>query len=381
MTRTTKLVAIWIDWYAYHHARFRALAEHDALRAHAAGIELVGGDGVHAGLRFRDDRDGRWPVHTILPDANWTTTNQWRLGRLLWRKLNELKPQVVLVPGYYTLPALMAAVWARTHHARAVLMSESTEADQVRRRWRETLKCVAIRGLFDVAIVGGTRHREYLEGLGFDAARIAIGYDVVDNRFFAEGARRYRDDGRPPGFAAPSHYFLYVGRLAAEKNVDGLLRSFATYRRQGGTWDLVLVGDGPCRPALAELATELDVAAHVIFAGHRSTEALLPFYAFASAFVLPSRIEPWGLVINEAMASALPVLVSRRCGAAADVIREGDNGFTFDPDSAGDLTRLLERVSALPARALQAMGQRSTEIIEMFSPGRWADEVVRLADL
>ena len=110
----------------------------------------------------------------------------------------------------------------------------------------------------------------------------------------------------------------------------------------------MIVGEGPCRAALAALAGELGVAACVTFAGHRSTEELLPFYAFASAFVLPSLREPWGLVVNEAMASALPVIVSRICGAADDVVLDGENGFRFEssvgrrvdtPDVAAVATR------------------------------------------
>jgi 1,2-diacylglycerol 3-alpha-glucosyltransferase len=299
---------------------------------------------------------------------------------LLWQRLSALGPSLVMVPGYYTLPALAAAVWGRVHRARTVLMSESTEADHVRRRWKEAIKGTVIRRLFHYAIVGGTRHREYLQRLGFDESRIGLRYNVVDNAFFADGVRALRAAGRPNDFEAPAQYFLFVGRLAPEKNLERLLRSFAAYRQQGGSWGLVIAGDGPSRASLTALAQSLHVSDSVTFAGHRSTRDLLPFYAFASAFVLPSLREPWGLVVNEAMASGLPVLVSRVCGAAADVVRDGENGFTFDPHSHDELTRLMARVSQQPAERLHAMGRRSGEIIDDFSVGRWASEVARIAN-
>lgn len=381
MTGHSRLAVIWIDWYAYHIARFRALAEHPMFQSSATGIELVGGDGVHAGQQFRDAGRQHLSITTIEPDANWSTISQWRLATGVWKHLGELRPSLVLVPGYYTLPALAAAVWGRLHAARTVLMSESTEADHARTPWKEAVKGFVVRHLFHYAIVGGSRHQEYLQGLGFDEAKIGLRYNVVDNTFFTDGVQALRASGRPAGCDLPEHYFVYVGRLADEKNLERLLRAFASYRRQGGQWRLVLVGDGPRAAALAALARELGASADVAFAGHRSTGELLPFYAFASAFVLPSLREPWGLVVNEAMASALPVIVSRVCGAAGDVVIEGQNGFTFDARSEDQLTALLLRMSRSNRETLRAMGQRSLDIIQEFSPSRWAAEVARLANI
>lgn len=375
-----KVAVIWIDWYAYHVARFEAVATHAAFAGQAAGIELVGGEGVHAGLRFRDVGRSRLPITTILPRANWSNTSQWRLAVLLWQRLSEIKPSLVMVPGYYTLPALAAAVWGRVHRARTVLMSESTEADHSRRRWKEAVKGTLICRLFHHAIVGGTRHRDYLQRLGFDGERIGLRYNVVDNAYFADGVSALRAAGRPLAFEAASDYFLYVGRMAPEKNLELLLNSFAAYREQGGQWRLVLAGDGPSRARLETLAIGLDIDDAVTFAGHRSIEELLPFYAFASAFVLPSLREPWGLVVNEAMAAGLPVLVSRICGAADDLVRDGENGFTFAPDSPEELTAHMLRLSRLPRETLKTMGLGSQHIIEDFSLTRWASEVARIAE-
>lgn len=379
MMATSRVAVIWIDWYAYHVARFEAVADHVAFRGHADGIELVGGEGVHAGLRFRDVGRSRLPITTILPGANWSSTSQWRLAILLWRRLNTIRPSLVMVPGYYTVPAIAAALWGRLHSARTVLMSESTEADHARRRWKEAIKGTLVRGLFHYAIVGGTRHRDYLRRLGFDESRIGLRYNVVDNGFFADGVRALRAADRSAARDDANGYFLYVGRLAPEKNLDQLLGSFAAYRRRGGTWRLVLVGDGPQRAHLEALAKTLAIADVATFAGHRGTHDLLPFYAHASAFVLPSLREPWGLVVNEAMAAGLPVLVSRVCGAADDLVRDGENGFRFDPRSQEELTGVMLRLSQMPGEALRVMGQRSHEIIDDFSLTRWASEVARIA--
>jgi 1,2-diacylglycerol 3-alpha-glucosyltransferase len=98
--------------------------------------------------------------------------------------------------------------------------------------------------------------------------------------------------------------------------------------------DLVVCGDGDLRPRLHALARELGLEQRVHWPGFVQYPDLPVYYALADAFILASTIEPWGLVVNEAMACGLPVLVSDRCGCAPDLVPEGQNGFTFKPRPA-----------------------------------------------
>lgn len=373
------LTVIWIDWYAYHIARFRALSEHPDLAGKVAGIELVGGAGVHKGMAFRDDRRGSLPVATLEPALSWGQAGQLRLGRALWKRLNQLNPAVLLIPGYYTAPGLAAALWGRMHGKRTVLMTESTERDHLRSPWKERFKSLLLRSCFDWAIAGGKPHARYLRALGFPIERTARFYNVVDNEFFRLEADRIRHSSTPAGFGLPERYFLYVGRLAPEKNVDGLIRAFAKYRHGGGNWSLVIVGDGPLAVALAKEALDCDVSSSVYFRGMQAACDLPPYYAFAGCFVLPSTREPWGLVVNEAMASGAPVIVSDRCGCAEDLVGR-ENGLVFDPDSSGALTACLEQIGMLPEEKRLALGAGSRALIERYSPTAWASEVARICE-
>lgn len=376
--KPVSVAVIWIDWYAYHVARFSSLLENEALAGEVAGIELVGGIGVHAGLKFRESLPAALPVETLFPDASWQQVKGWRMAHALWQCLNRLNPEVVLVPGYYTLAGLAAAVWGRLRGRRTVLMTESTEADHGRTAWKEVAKGLLIRLLFDWAVAGGAPHRRYLERLGFPGHRIARFYDVVDNDFFRDRSHAIRKHSNAADFDLPSRYFLYVGRLAEEKNVRGLLASYLEYRRAGGDWPLVLVGDGPERQALETAARQSAFAADIRFPGLRTTAELPQYYAFAGCFVLPSTREPWGLVTNEAMAAGLPIILSRRCGCAEDLLLEGENGCSFDPALPDDLTSCLTAISALDEDSLLAMGSSSEEIVDRFSPRAWACEIARI---
>jgi 1,2-diacylglycerol 3-alpha-glucosyltransferase len=372
------IAVIWIDWYAYHVARLRALTDHALLRGNVWGIEMVGGCGVHGHLNFRSVDRENLPVTTLLPAANWRDAGQRRLSVEVWRKLRELNPSLLLVPGYYNFPSLAAALWAKLHGRRTVLMCETARSDRKRVWCKEVTKRVLVRLLFDGAIAGGKRQVRYLRELGFAPERIARAYDVVDNGFYAAAVSRARAAIDPEEMGLPKDYFLFAGRLAPEKNVAGLLRSFVEYCATGGSWSLVLAGDGPLRNELREQARSAGVAGRVQFVGLKDSHELATLYTFARCFVLASVLEPWGLVVNEAMASGLPVIVSNRCGCADDLVEHGANGFIFDPAREDELTARLHRVSTLNKIQLARMGERSKEIIAGYSLETWASEVARL---
>jgi 1,2-diacylglycerol 3-alpha-glucosyltransferase len=371
---------IWIDWYSYHLSRLRALLEHKAFRRRVSGIELVGGCGVHRGLQFRDPQRDGLPISSLFPDSDWNQVGQLRLARAVWRELDRLDPSSVLVPGWYTAPALAAAFWAKLHRRSSILMSETTEQDHPRVWWKESSKRILVKLLFDFGIAGGKPHVRYLRQLGFHPSKIARCYDVVDNAFFERATDRIRlSSGLRQLSGLPERFFLYVGRLAPEKHLPALLRAFASYRSAGGSWSLVLVGDGGERPELEALSRRLRVDREVTFAGLQVANRLPHYYAFAGCFVLPSIREPWGLVVNEAMASGLPVLVSNRCGCAEDLVESEGNGYLFDPSNEIELSDRMLAMEFLSPQTRAAMGSRSRAIVAGYSPAHWAAEVARIA--
>jgi glycosyltransferase involved in cell wall biosynthesis len=133
----------------------------------------------------------------------------------------------------------------------------------------------------------------------------------------------------------------------------------------------VLVGDGPLRGELEAQVARLGLDSAVQFPGFRQYDELPPYYGLAEAFILPSTHEQWGLVVNEAMAAGLPVLVSERCGCTPDLVAEGENGTTFDPY---DAAAIAEALRALPddEEKRRAMGRDSRERIRAWTPETFA---------
>jgi glycosyltransferase involved in cell wall biosynthesis len=136
---------------------------------------------------------------------------------------------------------------------------------------------------------------------------------------------------------------------------------------------MVLLGDGPLRPALQSQIEAFKLQDHIQLPGFRQYPELPSYYALAGAFIHASTIEQWGLVVNEAMASGLPVIVSNRCGCARDLVKEGLNGFTFDPFNADALAQLMSRVARLDEEGKAKMGAESRRIIAEWGVKRFAD--------
>ena len=296
--------------------------------------------------------------------------------------LARVQPAVLVIPGWSDSVALGALQWSVQNRVPSIIMSESTAWDEKRAWWREWIKRRVV-ALCSAALVGGSPHADYMRQLGMARDMVFWGYDAVDNDYFsakAEEVRSQRSEVRGQ-FGLPERYFLASARFVKKKNLPRLIQAYARYRKLAqkqevrsptcDLWSLVLLGDGPLKPALCYLISDLSLHASVLLPGFKQYADLPTYYALAGAFVHASTTEQWGLVVNEALASGLPALVSNRCGCAQDLVREGVNGFTFDPCNVEELAALMLRISAFnfPLAAFGAEGQR---LIFSWGPDRFA---------
>jgi glycosyltransferase involved in cell wall biosynthesis len=248
--------------------------------------------------------------------------------------------------------------------------------------------------LYSTALVGGQRHIEYLVELGMPRERIFTGYDVVDNAYFARRALEIRNSKSEirTRYGLPENYFLASARFIEKKNLARLIRAYAEYRdRSQGTgvtdpgyngdapWDLVLLGDGPLRETLNSQISTLNSQSHVHFPGFKQYDELPVYYALANAFIHASTTEQWGLVVNEAIASGLPVIVSNRCGCVPELVQ--DNGFTFEPTDEHELTSRLLQMASLSDDERRRLGDASYRIATNFAPERFSEGLEQAAQL
>ncbi len=139
------------------------------------------------------------------------------------------------------------------------------------------------------------------------------------------------------------------------------------------------MGGGPLKADLCHLISDLRLNDHVHLPGFKPYDELPVYYALANAFVHASTTEQWGLVVNEAIASGLPVIVSNRCGCAPELVN--GNGFTFDPTNEHELTARLLEVASLSDEERKRLGDNSYRIAANFAPERFGESLERAASV
>lgn len=210
----------------------------------------------------------------------------------------------------------------------------------------------------------GTRNKQFYLAHGVSEASLFSVPYAVDNDFFAIAPQSLpeRKSAKATLQLPPQKpMVLFVSKLMPRKRPMDLLKAFHNVRIAGIDACLAFVGSGQQETILKEYVRQHQVP-DVHFFGFRNQSELPMFYSVADVFVLPSENEPWGLVINEVMCAGIPVIASNEIGAVEDLVRHGENGFTFN---AGDVDMLTEHLShVLRAPEMRAgMGEASRTII------------------
>jgi 1,2-diacylglycerol 3-alpha-glucosyltransferase len=380
----------------YHHARLNAAAD----RLSVTGIEWSAKACDAWGAA---DSPARYQKLSLFSEATDRYPPKRELHRAFSWALEQAKPDVVAVNGWNNFGSLIAANCCLRRGLPMIVMSESARHDEPRTRWKEFIKRRIVDS-YSAALVGGQRHVEYLVELGMPVELVFTGYDVVDNEYFrqrAEEIRSQRSEIRRR-YQLPENYFLASARFIEKKNLPGLIRAYAEYRQKSSAfakatadgevrgqnsdigdprspWDLVLLGDGPLRETLNSQLSTLNLHEHVHLAGFKQYNELPVYYGLANAFVHASTTEQWGLVVNEAIASGLPVIVSHRCGCVPELVN--GNGFTFDPFDEQQLTEQLLKMASLSDYERKSLSDASYRISANFVPERFGEGLEQAARL
>lgn len=303
------------------------------------------------------------------------------LNRGVHSTLSRINPDVVLCGGYNYLASWAAAHWARAHGVPLLLWSESTAWDR-RRGYRlvEFLKARFLK-LCTAFVVPGRSSLNYLTGLGMAEQQVFTAPNAVDTKLFSKLAdAACRNEVAVRGRRGlPSRYFLFVGRLVKDKGIFELLDAYAQLEAGlRSAVGLVFAGIGSDNRELVERAAQI-VPGTIQFLGFVHREELPEVYALAEGLIFPTHSDPWGLVVNEAMACGLPVIVSSVAGCALDLVQDGGNGFVIQP---GDVSQLAVAMARLAGDSQQRreMGIRSRERVEAYSPDAWANGMVEAVE-
>ncbi len=345
---------------------FNALARHDCV-----DLRVVFLAETDAGLR-------QWPVYKGEIRFPYEVLRSWRFRArkhnllLNWGLrscLRSFAPEVVICGGYNYFASWDALWWARRHSAELVLWSESNRYDDRRGlAWVELMKAHFLARC-DRFVVPGIASFAYLQSLGSAPEHITVAPNAVDNGWFAAKSdivRVHAQDFREK-LDLPPRFVLFVGRLVPEKGVFDLLDAYGRLgddiRTQTG---LVFAGTGVSKAELEEQAKRIGTG-RICFPGFVEREDLAGLYALADALIMPTHSDPWGLVVNEAMACRLPIVVTSVAGCSADLVEDGWNGYVVPPRNPERLSAALDSVIR-NVELTRQMSVRSTERIRDYSP-------------
>ncbi|MEM0966357.1 MAG: glycosyltransferase family 4 protein [Verrucomicrobiota bacterium] len=275
------------------------------------------------------------------------------------------------------------------------MMNESHAGTEKAKGWKKQIKRMLVRR-FDAALVGGKPHKEHFSAFGIPPDKIFTGYDAISNRTFSSGATEAKENAknRRAELKLPPRYFLSLGRMVRKKNLQTLVSAYALFcQSTEAPVALCFVGSGETESALQSQAQSLGLRVHegesldeqtrlelgsgdVCFYGFRQISENPFFYGLAEAFILPSTKEEWGLVVNEAMASGLPVLVANGVGCAMDLVDHEVNGYLFNPMDAETLSGFLVDI-ATNTEKRAAMGKASERIIADWDVDNFARNAIK----
>jgi 1,2-diacylglycerol 3-alpha-glucosyltransferase len=350
------VLLVWDRIGDYHAARFLAL-ENQLPEGTVFISDLGGSDGMY---QWKNPLSAH-PNYQALSEVSLQEKDLWGRFRSFRKLVSEKKITVAGIAGYGRLEYNLFLLWCRWKGIRVVLFAESWYGKNPLVNF---LKGIYLSKVCSAFLVSGKRAADhFISTLGIKNHPIEIGYSVVDNRHFASGKA---EKEKPE--------LLCVARFSPEKNLLNLISAF---RSASGleNWTLRLVGGGPQKKELED-AAENDT--RIRLSDWLSYDRLPDLYSTASFFILPSRFEPWGLVVNEAMSAGLPIALSHECGCEPELLEE-TNGYSFESDNPESIKTVLEKIGKTTESERTLMGNKSREIVSRFSPEIWAERFLRLA--
>jgi len=388
------------DFGPYHKTRIEALAAKLACQ----------GAHLYAFRMYTSSEDYSW--NQCLPSnakvitlcrASKGNSNALLVALGFVKSIHKLGLRAVFLPSYSPLANLLCFLIAKVYGCKTVLMTESWLGCENKSILKKIVKKNLIP-LFDSALVGGVAQREYLVTYGFPCDAIHDGYNVVDNNYFELNSREPNNDCPLLGSLPPT-YFLNLGRFVRKKNLTILIEAYSIalskikhHFAQHSNYQtdshgvsqpsLVLVGEGEMFDQLLHKAFELGLnirngavnmntskEPEIIFLPFQQISIVPMIMSRSIAFILPSLWEEWGLVINEAMACGVPVIVSNNVGCSFELIKDGVTGLLFDPRDSQHLADLLVRCF-LDAEFRHSLAINAKSESKNWSPKRFADGAV-----
>jgi glycosyltransferase involved in cell wall biosynthesis len=368
-----KVAIVHTDFRIYWPARLHALRELFAEKGIALLVIEISGKGspyAFAGASIHENT--QWSC--LFRNMEMERIDSAEAVQAVLEQLDKFRPDIVIAGAIAFPGGAAAARWGVINKTPVVIFDDARLEDVQRAALVNYVK-KSIYSTVSAVLIPAPSHDSTYMYYGFSEDQIYYGLNCIDNRFFLADPASV--SGMLQDGIRPRQYFLAVGRQISKKHMISLLHAFKHVADHSAmkAWSLVFIGDGPDHGQLMADAGDL-MGDRVIFLPFMAQTALRRYFTDAGALVLPSLGETWGLVVNEAMASGLPVLVSDKCGCATTLVEDGVNGFVFNPEEQSAIENVLVTFAKLSPEKRSEMGDASSKIIsdwglDRFCRGMW----------
>jgi len=324
-------------------------------------IELFGKGSPYSFDNY-ENKEQWWTC--LFPDKSYDEISISTIRGTFLDKIKEINPDVVIAGSIVFFAGALGLRWAK-NNGKKFIMFDDAKPSQIKRnflvQWIKDLITHRIDGLW---LPSNEYDEAYTKFIDKDML-VCYGYNCIDNELF-----KFKET-RENNF----NTIICVARLVPIKNIDFLLRAWKLIEKRRPNYKLGIIGDGPEFGVLNELATNMGLKT-IVFLGAVNNSDIPTYFYNSSAFILPSLSESWGLVVNEAMASGLPLLLSNKINASNTLLHEGENGFGFEPTNVKKIAEKIIRFIDLDEKEKKKMSENSTKFINQMNYDNMGNELV-----
>ncbi|MES2654753.1 MAG: glycosyltransferase family 4 protein [Bacteroidota bacterium] len=281
---------------------------------------------------------------------------------------NTIQPDAIFVSGWMDKDYLKICKIAKLNKVPVITSADSQWTGSIKQRLGAISAKFYFKKLFDYIMIPGAYQFEFAKRIGFKNNQILFNLYAGDVSFYS---KLYQEHLPQKTNQYPKN-ILFLGRFADVKNCRLLIDAFTELTHpQKAAWKIYFIGNGP-------LEKDIPVNDNFKIYPFMPPLELAKVLPEIGLFCLPSKKEPWGVVVHEMAAYGLPLLISNACGAATAFVKNAYNGFTFQSENKASLQFQLLQLFNKTDDELLAMGKKSNQLAKQILPDIWASEMVHI---
>ena len=284
----------------------------------------------------------------------------------------DQNPEVVFVSGWMDKGYMKVARYFKKINVPVVAFVDNHWKGTLRQNIGKLIAPWMLKKSFSKLWVSGPQQYVFATKMGYRKEDILLGCYTADTDYFHEVCRDrdvyIENHGYP-------HNITYVGRFAEIKNIESLVNVFKNHAPKWTGWTLTLIGNGPLKQHIINITKDHP---QIIIKDFIQPDGLSNEMIRTGIFCLPSKDEPWGVVIHEFASAGIPLVISNVCGAGTTFVEDGVNGYFFNPFDEADLESKLDKAIQSSDHALKWMGRRSYDLSHKITPRKWADTAIQI---